>query len=466
MRLIPQRWLRLVLPGTGALALLLATAPGLAQEAGFPSVAPQLTPDRPEAAIPVEPAATDQRIAARIRAILTATGWYQAAEVSVQEGVVFLDGVATTQEQRRWAATLTEDIEGVVAVVNRIEVAGDVTATIQRAGEEVNAFGQRLLMATPLLLLAMVILAVAWAASWVVDAAARRLLRDRVGSPLLLGVIARMISIPVLLLGIYFVLRIAGLTQLALTILGGTGLAGIIIGFAFRDIAENFLASLLLSMRNPFRSGDLIEVAGHTGVVDNLNTRNTVLLTLDGNQVQIPNAMVFKSTIKNYSSIPSRRAEFLVGIGYDSSAALAQTLIADVLAAHPAVLDTPEPLVLVDALGAATVDIRVFYWFDSATYSPAKINSAVLRQTKNVLLNAGIELPDPAREVVFPQGVPIVEARDGQKPPKARPAAPPAPEEASAEVAAEGALASETAIIMERGATAPEPAVNLLRNRS
>ena len=115
---------------------------------------------------------------------------------------------------------------------------------------------------------------------------------------------------------------------------------------------------------------------GHTGVVQNLNVRTTVLLTLDGNQVQIPNAIVYKSIIKNYSSIPSRRAEFAVGIGYESSAAKAQVLIAAVLQEHPAVLDTPEPLVLVEELGPATVNLRIYYWFDSATYSPYKINSA------------------------------------------------------------------------------------------
>ena len=209
------------------------------------------------------------------------------------------------------------------------------------------------------------------------------------------------------LLGVYFVLQVAGLTRLALTVLGGTGLIGIIIGFAFRDIAENFLASLLLSVRNPFRSGDLVEVAGHTGIVQNLNTRSTILLTLDGSHVQIPNATVYKSTIENFSSNPNRRANFTVGIGYDSSAAKAQKLISEVLRAHPAVLDAPEPLVLVEELGAATVNLRVNYWFDSGTHSPAKINSALLRQTKNVLLESGIELPDPAREVVFPRGVPV-----------------------------------------------------------
>lgn len=445
---------------------IVATAPGLGQDAVPALDAPQLTEDEPNGVVPLTPAASDERIAARILSILAATGWYEASEVRVQEGIVFLDGIAGTQEQRRWAGALAENTEGVVAVVNRIEATGDVTATFERAGDEVADFGRRALAAVPLILLSIVILAAAWAASWLVHVMARRLLRGRIGSTLLLGVVARVISFPVLLLGIYFVLRVAGLTQLALTVLGGTGLAGIILGFAFRDIAENFLASLLLSMRNPFRSGDLIEVAGHTGVVENLNTRSTVLLTLDGNEVQIPNAMVFKSTIKNYSSIASRRAEFLIGIGYDSSATTAQSLIAEVLNAHPAVLDEPEPLVLVDELGAATVNLRVFYWFDSATYSPAKINSALLRQTKNVLLRAGIELPDAAREVVFPHGVPIIEAKSTQnRQPIETPRLPPAADEDSAAVAAEGDLSTETADIRHRPVgTIPEGSTNLLKD--
>jgi small conductance mechanosensitive channel len=278
-------------------------------------------------------------------------------------------------------------------------------------------------------------------------------------------VVVRTIAIPVFLLGIYLVLRVAGLTQLALTLLGGTGLIGIIIGFAFRDIAENFLASLLLSMRNPFAGGDLIEVAGHTGIVQNLNTRSTVLLTLDGNHVQIPNATVYKSTIKNYSSIPSRRADYLVGIGYDSSVSQAQRLIGAVLAAHPAVLDRPEPLVLVDQLGDATVNLRIFYWFDSAAYSPAKINSALLRQTKNALLQGGIEMPDPAREVVFPQGVPIRQmaalAADAAVAPTLATSVP--AEEIRDATAEEGDLASESRTIDQQAGRVPEAEVNLLK---
>ena len=135
-----------------------------------------------------------------------------------------------------------------------------------------------------------------------------------------------------------------------------------------------------------------------------------MLLTLDGNHVQIPNSTVYKSTITNFSTNESRRTEFVIGIGYDSSTAKAQALIIDVLRNHPAVLSQPEPLVLVDELGPTAVNLKVSYWFDSSTYAPNKINSALLRISKDALLHAGIELPDPAREVVFPRGVPITRA--------------------------------------------------------
>jgi small-conductance mechanosensitive channel len=183
--------------------------------------------------------------------------------------------------------------------------------------------------------------------------------------------------------------------------------------------------------------------------------------------VQIPNATVYKSTIKNYSSIPSRRAEFEVGIGYDSSTAKAQTLIADILRNHPAVLAAPEPLVLVKELGPATVNLQIYYWFDSATYSPGKINSALLRLSKNALLEGGIELPDPAREVVFPKGVPIVRAERAAELKEARGtrAAAASAEDSSAVTTSEGDLTNESEEVCERSAgTVPEAEENLLKD--
>ena len=424
-------------------------------------------PAAPKQPVTVVPAADDAAIAERLERILQSTGWFEQPEVSVRDGIVFFSGRTDSQEHWRWASALAESTQGTVAVVNRIQVEADVRSTFGRAGSELTMLYRQAIQAWPLAALAALILLATVLIAKLVAVAARRFFAGRIASPLLLGVLVRAFSIPVILLGVYFVLQVAGLTRLAVTVLGGTGLIGIIIGFAFRDIAENFLASLLLSMRNPFRRGDLIEVAGQTGIVQNLNTRSTVLLTLDGNHVQIPNATVFKSTIKNYSSIPSRRAQFVVGIGYDSSATKAQTLITEILRQHPAVLDEPEPLVLVDELGDATVNLRVTYWFDSTTYSPAKINSALLRLTKVALLEGGIELPDPAREVVFPRGVPIVQMRDaGPHQPAAAPAAAAriAEQETSAVTLGEGGLSSESAEMREQSKdSVPEATENLLK---
>lgn len=443
--------------------LLLARAvPVLAQE-----IAP---PAAPLQAVKVVPEASDAEIEERLRRILKSTGWFEATRVSVQDGVVFLDGTTGTKEHRAWAGALAQKTQGAVAVVNRIEASADVSSTLGRAGEEFETFYRQVVRAWPLVALGALIILATWMIARLVALGVRRFFASRMDSPLLLSLVARAFSIPVLLLGVYFVLQFSGLTRLALTLLGGTGLIGIIVGFGLRDIAENFLASVLLSVRNPFSSGDLIDVGGHTGVVQNLNARSTVLLSLDGNHVQIPNSTVYKSIIKNYSSVPRRRAGFTVGIGYDSSAARAQVLIAEVLRAHPAVLEKPEPLVLVEGLGAATVNLRIYYWFDSAIYSPYKINSALLRQTKTALLDGGIELPDAAREVIFPKGVPVIQmmsAAEGAREAEVDAGASGAADEMSATTPSEGHLSNETMEmqVQQSEGNLPEAQENLLKGK-
>ncbi|WP_167532065.1 mechanosensitive ion channel domain-containing protein [Rhodopseudomonas palustris] len=413
--------------------------------------------------VEVDPTAGDRAIANRIERILQSTNWFDGPKVAVRDGVVFIDGKTQTQEHRRWAGTLAQNTQGTVAVVNRIAVEADVGSTFGRAGDEFVRLYRQAEQAWPWILLAVVIILVTWLVARLVGFLANRFVARRVTSSLLRAVIVQAFSIPVFLLGVYFVLQVAGLTRLAITVLGGTGLFGIIVGFAFREIAENFLASILLSVRNPFSTGDLIEVAGNTGIVQNLNARSTVLLTLAGNYVQIPNAIVFKSTITNYSSTPSRRATFAIGISYAASTSKAQTLIAEVLAQHPAVLRTPEPLVLVEELGATTINLRVYYWFASATYSPAKINSALLRLVKDALLSGGIALTESAAAAA--KGEPVVDADGDDVRSRHAVGKSAADEERSPSTPAEGDLRNETSEICERSSQGrpPEAEENLLK---
>ena len=150
-----------------------------------------------------------------------------------------------------------------------------------------------------------------------------------------------------------------------------------------------------------------MEIAGVEGYVQRLTVRATVLVTLDGNHVQLPNSTVYKSAITNYTSNPTRRIDFVVGIGYDQSIAYAQEIALAVLAEHPAVLKEPEPWVLAENLASAVVNLRVYVWLDGTKHSWLKVRSSVIRLVKRAFQAAEISMPYEAREVVFPAGVPI-----------------------------------------------------------
>ncbi len=181
---------------------------------------------------------------------------------------------------------------------------------------------------------------------------------------------------------------------------------------------EVFLASIFLSIQHPFETGDLVEIVGVTGYVQQLNIRTTVLLTLDGNLVQVPNAAVYKSTLQNFTATPNRRENFVVGIGYDDVIDEAQGIALKVLVDHPAILQEPEPWVLVDDLGQATVNLRIYFWINGHEHSGVKVRSSVIRLVKRAFQQHRIRMPDEAREVVFPRGVPVTIIDAKQEPTK------------------------------------------------
>jgi small conductance mechanosensitive channel len=383
--------------------MLLCTSPLHAQQSTTGAAGETSAP----AEVAVQPTAQDQQIRQRLADILRAAGWFQSQSVIVREGIVFLEGVTDSEPHRKWAGDLARNTQDVVAVVNNIQVQPEFKLTLTPAFAELEKLGENTIAALPLIVLALLLLPVFWLLSRYTRRLVRWIFRNKVSSPLILNVIGMLAGLPVLLLGFYIVLQIAGLTSLAVSILGGAGVIGIVLGFAFRDIVENFLSGILLSIRQPFLRGNFINVAGYEGVVDSLNSRSTVLISLEGNHIIIPNAAVFKNVITNFSTARFRRETLDVGIGYDDSVAQTQEVINGVLAEHEAVRNDPPPMVLVHSLGAATVNIRVYFWFDGHDISAVKLKSALYRLIKRALTVSGISMPDEAREVVFPQGVPI-----------------------------------------------------------
>ncbi len=226
-------------------------------------------------------------------------------------------------------------------------------------------------------------------------------------SPLIRSVFRRAISVLIMLFGLYIFLKMAGLTEFAVAIVSGTGLIGLILGFAFKDIAENFISSLLLTVQRPFRIGDVIQIESYTGVVQKVTSRATTLVDFDGNHIQLPNAIVYKGIIKNLTANPNMRGTFILGIGYDNNITSARDLALSILHKHPNVLDEPEPMVLIDNLGSSTVNLKVYFWINVEATSVVKMSSSLMRILVESFTQAGISMPDDAREVVFPEGVPV-----------------------------------------------------------
>ncbi len=207
-------------------------------------------------------------------------------------------------------------------------------------------------------------------------------------------------------LGVLVALELLDATSLVGAAIGAAGVVGIAVGFAFRDIMENYLAGLLLSMRRPFAPNDYIAIDGHEGRVVRLTSRATVLLTLEGNHLRIPNAKVFKAVLLNYTHNPQRQFDFIVEVGVTEDLVRAQELGVETLCNMDAVIAQPPPFGLIQELGASSVPIRFHAWVDQTSTDFFKARSEGIRLVKSAFDEANVEMPEPIYRVYLREAVP------------------------------------------------------------
>lgn len=416
------------------------------------------------AQVDVQPQAEDSEIRDRLTGILTSTGWFAESDVDVNDGVVFLRGRTESDEYKRWAGDLARNLQDVTAVINQIEVTEPDIWNYEPALTGMQEIWHNMLRAIPFLVFGITVLILFWGIAVLISKMMRAYLRRRKMNNLLQDIAARTIGVVVFLSGLYIVFHLAGLANVAMTVLGGTGLLGIVLGIAFRDITENFLASIFLSIQNPFRAGDLVQISEQTGFIERLTIRATLLMTLDGNHMQIPNSTVYKSSILNFTSNPNQRTTFTIGIGYDNSVTTAQEIGSNVLNNHPGVLKEPEFWILVDKLDSSTINLKFYFWVDGSRHNLLKVKSSLMRQVKSAYQKENISMPGEEREIIFPDGVPV-HKQSGEKSQDVQPAGEiSAADDSRLETDAEGRLQSNDDEIREqaRRSRSPEEGENLL----
>ncbi|MBY6204833.1 mechanosensitive ion channel domain-containing protein [Halomonas denitrificans] len=373
-----------------ALVVLLLVLPGL-------PVAAQVDEPNDEASASIEATSTpqiDQRIGDRLRGIYAEIDALDGVAVSVSAGVVELAGEVDSQATSARAERLAGQVEGVVDVENGLEINRALDDRLQSTGNELAELFRTLLAGLPLFGVALVVFVLFWLIGrWVGGRQALyRRFSPNVFIAELLGQVAHLLFI---VLGLVLALALLDATALLGTILGAAGILGLALGFAVRDTVENYIASILLSIRNPFGVNDLVDIDGQLGNVVALTSRATILLSPEGNHVRIPNATVFKAVIVNYTRRPERRFEFDVGVDTDHELKPAQQVALDTLEATPGVLKEPPALVIVEALGDSNVVLRCYGWVDQEETSFVKVRSEAIRRVKEAFDEAGIVMPEP-----------------------------------------------------------------------
>lgn len=355
-------------------------------------------------------ASQDAQIAVRIREILQELGNYSDVTVAVADGVVTLRGTANSTLEATDLAPLAGRIEGVVAVKNQVTETTDISRRLSPAVDRFNARLEQTITFLPLAIIA----AAAFALVAFVGFALARLRQpwDRLApNAFIADLFRQLVRIAFIIGGIVIALDIMNATALLSTILGAAGIIGLAIGFAVRDTVENFIASVMLSIRQPFRPNDTVEINGDQGKVIRLTSRATILLSFDGNHIRIPNATVFNSRIINYSQNAERRFMFNIRIDREVDLHESRALIAQTVGALPFVLPEPSNQVWIEALEGGSVQMVVTGWIDQNVTSMVLAKGEAIQQVKLALDAAGVTIPDSTQRITLTRPTPVLVKR-------------------------------------------------------
>ena len=254
----------------------------------------------------------------------------------------------------------------------------------------------------PNIVLALIVFAIFFCFGREIKRVVRRVTRHHRHARNLGLVLGRLAQGIIVLVGLFVALSIVIPTFKAGDLVQLLGISGVAIGFAFRDILQNFLAGILILLTEPFRIDDQIVFKNFEGTVENIETRATTILTYDGRRIVIPNAELFTNSVTVNTAFDKRRTEYDFSIGYGDDIDGAKQLVLEALYSINEVLKDPAPDVLVVELAESTVNIRVRWWITPPRrMDDMRSRDKVICAIKKKLVENGIDLPYPTRQILF-----------------------------------------------------------------
>ena len=229
-----------------------------------------------------------------------------------------------------------------------------------------------------------------------------KLMRRTFESRQIAGLLTSIIKSIIIVAGIFIALDFVGLKGTVTSLLAGAGIVGLAIGFAFQDMTENFIAGVAMGIRKPFEIGDVIEAEGVFGNVKEINLRNTLVETFYGQLEVIPNKILFRNILTNYSTLGYRRIEVPVGISYADDIEQAANVITDAMNDKDYVIKKEETAVYAESFGDSSINLLLWFWIRY----PGEPGFMVVRHdaintVKTVLEDNDILIPFPIRTLDF-----------------------------------------------------------------
>ncbi len=254
----------------------------------------------------------------------------------------------------------------------------------------------------PNLVAALIIFGIFYAIAKSIKSIVKRITRRHRHARNLGLVLGRLAEGIVLLVGSFVALSVIFPSFKAGDLIQLLGISGVAIGFAFRDILQNFLAGILILLTEPFKIDDQIIFKDYEGTVENIQTRATIIKTYDGRRIVIPNSELFTNSVTVNTAFENRRLEYDIGIGYGDDIDQAKELILEAIYSVNGILKDPAPDALVIDLDDSTVNIRARWWIKPPRKADAMMaRDQALTAIKKKLTANGIDLPFPTQQILF-----------------------------------------------------------------
>lgn len=295
----------------------------------------------------------------------------------------------------------------------------DVETAYELIVEKLTDWMQAVIVMLPNLLLAVLIVLATAAIARVAYHLVRRVLAKVSDNVSISGLIANMVHLGVLALGVFIALGVLKLDKTVTSLLAGAGIVGLALGFAFQDIAANFIAGIMMSIRKPVSIGDVIESNGYFGKVTAINLRTTAVRRPQGPLVLLPNRDVFQKPLENFSQLGRRRVDLSVDVSYGDDLELVQRVTEDAIRALPQVLRDEDVSFVYTGFGDSSINFDVRYWVDFSDQSQyVTARSDGVKAVKRAFDTHDITIPFPIRTLDFgiKGGQPLSEALDRRPP--------------------------------------------------